>query len=136
VDSTADDQYGLIHPAFRARILQIAAARQLRISQATATSLSNLANIVAAFRRMAAAAAAVPEVAQIASAAEPASTAITTSLQRWNSGEIPTSAEADAVASCLRMINTALTTAGKVYTRDNVVPGVPGARPKQARSQQ
>jgi hypothetical protein len=45
MDNIADDRNGLIHPAFHARISRIATARQMEISQETATALSNLANL-------------------------------------------------------------------------------------------
>jgi hypothetical protein len=96
-----DDRDGLIHPAFLARISRISAARRMQISRDAATALSTLADAAALFR-------AFPELAHITSAAEPGITLVSASLRRWNSGEVPTSAEIEAVAKFLRVIHAAL----------------------------
>lgn len=125
MDSFTDHSNGLIHPAFHARISRIATARQKHINQMTTAALSSLEAVIASLRRTAVPRGQFPEVEQIALAVQPALTLIGASLQRWNSGELPASAETDAVAACLLKVITQLKTAHELCTGGNVVPTPP-----------
>jgi hypothetical protein len=129
MENVADNDDALIHPAFRARISQIAAARQIQINQMTAAALSILANTAASLRRTSEAMAGFPEVAQIVSVVEATLTFASSSLQRWNYGEVPTSAEIEALVTCLQAASTGLSTARKLYAGGNLVPVVPNVSP-------
>ncbi len=134
MDNIADNDDALIHPAFRARISRIAAARQMQISQITAAALPILANTAASLRRTAEAMAQFPEVAQIVSAVEETLTLTNSSLRRWNNGEDPTSAEIEAVVTCLQAASTGLSTARKLYAGGNGDPNRnPADDPRPAR---
>jgi hypothetical protein len=96
----AKDRDALMHPALR--------ARQMQISQATADAIRLLANTAAALRRTAKAAGAFPEAAQIASAVESVLRGVSASLRRWNGGEVPTSMEIEAVGVTVWVAHAAL----------------------------
>ena len=121
MDNGGDDSDGLIHPALRARRSQIAAIRRMQISLATTTALPSLADTVASVPRTAEATVRLSKVAQILLAVEPGLTAVSSSVQRWHNGEVPTSAETDAVLVCMRVICAALNTAKELCAGGNAV---------------
>jgi len=50
-------------------------------------------------------------------------------LQRWNSGEVPVSAEVEAAGALLRVMHAALITARELCAGGNAVPVAPSASP-------
>lgn len=127
MDSIEDgDGDGLIHPAFQARISQLAAARQIDIRQMTALASADLENTAVSLQR---AAEVFPEAARITSAVRTALTAVSASLQRWNSGEVPISAEVDAAATCMKEVHSALFKVRELLAGGEAVSAVPSVCP-------
>jgi hypothetical protein len=124
MDSFECGREDLIHPAFRARISQIATAHEMQLKQMTSSALLTLANIAVSLRQVVETTDVFSELACIVLALEPALTVISASPRRWNRGDLPTSAETDAVASCLRVVNKELSKALARCTGGNAAPTV------------
>jgi hypothetical protein len=97
-----DNDDTLIDPAFRVRISQIAAARQMQVSQMTAAALTSLPNIAASLWRTSEAMAWFPEVAENISKIEITLTVAIAILKRWLDGEVPSSVEIETFVRVYR----------------------------------
>jgi hypothetical protein len=93
----------------------------MQSSLATTTALPTLPDTVASVPRTAEVTARFSKVAQILLAVEPGLTVVSSSVQRWHNGEVPTSAETDAVLVCMRVICAALNTAKELCAGGSAV---------------
>lgn len=115
MDKVTGDAPGLIHPAIRARVLQVAASRQQQIGRAAQSVVPILANAQSSLVRLMETKADVdnPVLGQSAQAIGVALTHVSASMTCWSNGAIPTSAELEAVMTCLHETRMLLAALGK-----------------------